>query len=198
MSSVDLQGSSNLTGGRLLIKNTGWNLLGQGAPLLLALVAIPVLIAEMGVDRLGILTLGWVVIGYFSLFDLGLSRALTKLTADNLGAGSHDRIPRLIWTALLMMLVLGLVGGVIVALLSRWFVFRILNIPEWLKVEALHAFYLLACSIPIVITTAGLRGIMEAYQRFGLVNVARSVMGIFTFAGPLFILLLRRQTRKTG
>ncbi|MCK4858841.1 MAG: flippase, partial [candidate division Zixibacteria bacterium] len=75
-----------------------------------------------------------------------------------------------------------------VGLLSKWIVFSVLNIPEGLRSEALEAFYLLACSIPVVITTAGLRGILEAYQRFGLINAARTVMGVFTFGGPLLIL----------
>jgi O-antigen/teichoic acid export membrane protein len=78
----------SLTSGRLLAKNTLWNLLGSGAPLLVAFFAIPKLIAGLGMARFGVLTLAWVVIGYFSLFDLGLGRALTKITSDKLGEGT--------------------------------------------------------------------------------------------------------------
>jgi len=39
-----------------------------------------------------------------------------------------------------------------------------------------------------VITTAGLRGLLEAHQRFGLINALRIPMGVFTFAGPLLVL----------
>ena len=49
--------------------------------MLVALVAIPILVDGLGTARFGILTLAWMVVGYFSLFDLGLGRALTKLTA---------------------------------------------------------------------------------------------------------------------
>ena len=78
--------ASNLTSGRTLARNTIWNMVGQGAPLLVALFAIPLLIKGMGTDRFGVLTLAWAVVGYFSLFDLGLGRALTKLVAEKLGA----------------------------------------------------------------------------------------------------------------
>ena len=49
-----------------------WTALGAGAPLLAAVVAIPPLIAGMGTTRFGVLSLAWVVVGYFSLFDFGL------------------------------------------------------------------------------------------------------------------------------
>ena len=74
-----------LTQGRLLARNTVWNLGGQVAPLVVAIFAIPPLIKGLGTDRFGVLTLAWVVIGYFSLFDLGLGRALTKLVAGQEG-----------------------------------------------------------------------------------------------------------------
>ena len=65
-----------------------------------AVVAIPSLIRVLGVPRFGVLSLAWTVIGYFSLFDLGMGRALTKLVADKLGAQQEHAIPGLAWTSL--------------------------------------------------------------------------------------------------
>jgi O-antigen/teichoic acid export membrane protein len=63
-----------------------------------------------------------------------------------------------------------------------------LNVPIVLQRETLQSFRLLGFSIPFVITTAGLRGLLEAHQRFGLINALRVPMGVFTFAGPLLVL----------
>lgn len=164
------------------------NLLGQGAPLIAAIFAMPILIAALGIDRFGVLTLAWVVIGYFSLFDFGIGRALTKAVADRIGSGLTADIPALIWTALALMLLLAAAGGAVGAGLSSWLVHTVLKIPPALREETLSAFYLLAFSLPAVIVTAGLRGVLEAYQRFGLVNGLRIPMGIFTFVGPLLVL----------
>lgn len=153
---------------------------------------MPILIKQLGTDRFGILLIAWAVISYFSLFDLGLSRALTKLIADQLGAAREERVPSLAWTALALMATLGLCGSLIVGLLSKWIVLSVLKIPEGLHSEALGAFYLLACSLPFVTVTAGLRGILEAYQRFGLINAARMAMGVVSFAGPLLVLPFTR------
>lgn len=180
--------SQDLTHGKLLAKNTVLNLFGQVAPLIAAVFCTPLLINGLGIDRFGLLTLAWVVIGYFSLFDFGIGRALTKAVADKLGSGHEEDIPSLAWTALFLMLMLGVVGAVVVGLLSPWMVYGVLNVPPVLKQDTLNAFYVLALSIPLVISTAGLRGILEAYQRFDLVNVIRIPMGLFTFAGPLLVL----------
>jgi O-antigen/teichoic acid export membrane protein len=157
-----------------------------------AVFCIPLLIRGLGADRFGVLTLVWALIGYASLFDLGLGRALTQLVAKKLGAGDEREIPALAWTSLLLMLLLGLVGAAVVGLTSPWLVHRVLHIPSALQVETLRSFYLLGLSIPVVINTAGLRGLLEAYQRFGLINALRIPMGMFTFAGPLLILPFSR------
>lgn len=179
---------ANLTGGGRLARNVCWNIVGTGAPLLVAIIAIPMLIDGLGKARFGVLTLAWMVVGYFSLFDLGLGRALTKLVAEKLGNGRHEEIPSLIWTAIALMSVLGLLGAMIVAALSPWLVGKVLKIPPELQPETLAAFYLLAVSIPIVIGTTGLRGILEAHQRFDLVNAVRIPLGVLTFLGPIAVL----------
>lgn len=169
------------------------NLLGQGTPLIAAAICIPVLISGMGTDRFGVLTIAWMVIGYFSLFDLGLGRALTRSVAEKLGLGDTAIIPRLIWTALLLMSALGVFAGILIAATTDLLVLRVLAIPVQYRHETTVAFWLLALSVPFVIITTGLRGVMEAYQRFDLTNLVRIPMGIWTFAGPLLVFPWSRQ-----
>jgi hypothetical protein len=76
-------------------RNAIYNLVGETVPILAALLAIPVLIRSLGTDRFGLLTIVWMVIGYFGLFDFGLGRALTKIVAEKLGAGRPDDVPAL-------------------------------------------------------------------------------------------------------
>lgn len=179
---------TNLIAGRRLARNVLWNLLGTGTPLLVALIAIPLLIEGLGTARFGVLTLAWMVVGYFSLFDLGIGRALTKVVAERLGAGKDEEIPGIVWTAMSLMAALGVLGAIVIVSLSPWLVHSALRIPGELQSETLTAFYLLAVSIPIVISTTGLRGVLEAHQRFGVVNIIRLPLGMFTFLGPLAVL----------
>src|SRR5882672_938675 len=127
--------NGHLTSGRLLARNTVWNLLGYGAPVAVAVFCIPILIRGLGHERFGVLTLAWALIGYASLFDLGLGRALTQLVAKKLGAGEDSEVPMLVWTSSLLMLLLGVLGAGVVALLSPLLVHRVLNVPVALQRE---------------------------------------------------------------
>jgi O-antigen/teichoic acid export membrane protein len=178
----------NLTSGRLLARNTIWNLFGQLLPMAVGVVAIPPLVRSLGVDRFGVLSLAWIVIGYFSLFDLGMGRALTKLVADKIGSNDEASIPPLAWTSLFLMLALGVIGGLITLGIAPWLVYRALKVPPALQLETLRSFQLLAASIPLVTVTSGLRGILEAQQRFRILNFIRIPTSIFSFAGPLFVI----------
>ncbi|HEX8830099.1 MAG TPA: flippase [Longimicrobium sp.] len=180
------------TSGRLLARNTLWNLLGQAAPMVAAVASIPVLIHSIGTERFAILSLAWIVIGYFSLFDLGLSRALTQVVADRLGASDGRDLPEVVWTALALMSALGVLGALILAALTPWVVGGGINVPPALRTETVYTMLLLAVGLPFVISAGGLRGVLEAYQRFDVVNAIRIPTGIFSYLGPLVVLPFTR------
>jgi O-antigen/teichoic acid export membrane protein len=117
---------------------------------------------------------------------------MTKFVAEKLGGGQEEAIPALVWTSLFLMLLLGVVGTVVLGLLSPWLVRRALNIPMALQAETLYSFYVLALSVPVVVATAGIRGVFEATQRFGFINAVRMGSGMFTFLAPLFVLLFSK------
>jgi O-antigen/teichoic acid export membrane protein len=175
--------------GKLIAKNTVYNLLGYCVPLVFAIVIIPFLIKGLGTEKFGILNLVWVVIGYFSFFDFGIGRALTKIVAEKIGTNQTNLIPSLFWTSLLLMLLISLIGTIILLFLIPSLVHNIFNISKDLQAETLKTFYVLALSIPIVTTTAGIRGILEAYQKFGKINIIRTFLGMFMFLGPLLCLI---------
>jgi len=184
--------TAGLTSGRLLARNALGNLASQCGPMAVAVLTVPLLIGGLGTDRFGVLTLAWMLLGYFSLFDLGLGRALTKLVAEKLGLGQERAIPGLVWTALILMMVLGLVGTLLIALLVPWLGHSALKVPAEIRSETLGGFYLMAVALPFLIGTAGLRGVMEAYQRVGAVNVVRTVVGLFSLLAPLVVLPFSR------
>lgn len=183
-----MQRSTNLTSSPLLVKNTLLNLLGYGSPLVVAVFSIPRIIQGMGTERFGILTLAWVLIGYFGLLDMGLGRALTVIVAEKLGADQTDDIPATIWTALFAMLLIAVALSATALLCSHWIVYDILKIPAAIEQETDQAFMLLACFTPVVILSVGFRGILEAYQRFDIVNAVRIPLGIFSFIAPLAVI----------
>lgn len=179
--------SSGILSPRRLAGSTVWNLGGQALPVVAALIAVPMLIRDLGLDRFGLLSLVWLLIGYFSLFDLGLGWALTRVIAQRLAARRDEEIPGLVWTALLLLLALGAVGTLVVVAATPWLVGEALRIPGDLESEAAGAFRVLAATLPFVTGTAALAGVLSAHQRFGPLNAIRSPLGAFSFLGPLLV-----------
>jgi O-antigen/teichoic acid export membrane protein len=178
----------HLTSGPVLARSTLWSFAGQLAPALIALFAVPPLLRGLGIDRFGVLSLAWTVVGYFGLFDLGLGWALTRVLSERLSTGREEELPGLIWTSLALLVGLGLVGAICLALLSPLLVHVLLRVPAPMVSETLSAFRIIACALPAVIGGAGLTGVLAAHQRFGMISAVRIPLAALSYLGPLIVL----------
>lgn len=158
------------------------------APMAVALFAIPLLIKGLGTERFGLLSLVWMLVGYFGVFDLGLGQALTKFIAEKLRRDGDLGVSASFWTAMSLMLALGIFGGVVVYCIAPWLTHSALKIDPEFQVETLNAFRAVAWGLPVLVTVTGLIGTLEACHRFPLINIIRIPTGAFTFAGPLLVL----------
>src|SRR5687767_6856813 len=102
----------SLTRGSLLARNVALNLAGSALPAIAALVAVPILVRTLGDVRFSVLVLAWTTLGYFSLFDLGIGRAVTHAVADRMGSDREHEIGTAIWTSLLILAPIGVLSGV--------------------------------------------------------------------------------------
>ncbi|HWK61387.1 MAG TPA: flippase [Eoetvoesiella sp.] len=168
-----------------------WNLAGTGLPLLLGVVTIPYLIKHIGVEAFGILTLIWSLIGYFSLFDFGLGRALTQRVAASLVSENTRNVPHVVKSGLVFMAYTGIAGGILLALLAYPLGSDWLNVSQPLQATTIGSLFVAALGIPLATVTSGLRGVLEAYEDFKTVNLLRIVLGIANFGLPAlsFVLL---------
>ena len=173
---------------RKIVGYTGWNLVGLCAPMLAAFFSFPVLMRRLGPDRFGALSLVWLLVGYFSLLDLGMGRAMTKITADALSLSRHRELPRIFWTALSLMAALGLAGAAALFAAADWLATVRLSIPLPLQPEVRTAFVLSAVALPFTVTVTGLIGVLETHQRFRLINLVRIPVGCATFLAPVAVL----------
>jgi O-antigen/teichoic acid export membrane protein len=174
-----------------LPRNAALNLLGQGLPLIAGLVTIPLLIDALGTARFGILALGWSIVGYFSLFDLGFSRAMTHMISRALASGGGSETSRIFGTGLTCMALFGILLGASGVLITPWLTGTLFQIDTDLQQEARHAFYVLALSIPVVVLCTGFVAPLEAKQRFDLILLVRVPLGIINFVGPLLAVYWR-------
>jgi O-antigen/teichoic acid export membrane protein len=173
-----------LTRGSLLARNAALNLVGSALPALAALVAVPILLRALGEVRFSVLVLAWTTLGYFSLFDLGIGRAVTHAVADRIGREQDEEIGTAIWMSLAILAPVGILGTALLfagsPALASW-----LGIPPELRAEAVTSFRILAAAVPFAAAAGALRGALEAKQFFGVVNALRVPHGLITFLGPI-------------
>src|SRR2546423_14721925 len=160
-------------GRRLIAKNSLLNLLGQILPMCVGVLTIPQIIRGLGTNGYGILSIAFLVLGYFSIFDLGLSRATVKFVAENLSPDRVHKVPELVWTSLILLIGIGCIGSTLAAALVPY------AVTHWFKMsasfigEARTALLILCASMPIMLANNCLRGVLEATQRFDLVNYVK-------------------------
>lgn len=160
-------------GRRLIAKNSIFNLLGQVLPMIAGVATIPFIVRGLGADAYGILSIAFMVLGYFSIFNLGLSRATVKFVAENLSPENRHKVPELVWTSLTLLVALGCAGGALAAVFVPVSVTHFFKMPSSYVAEARTALFILCASMPVMLANDGLRGVLEAAQRFDLVNYVR-------------------------
>ena len=173
-----------------LKRNTLWNLAGNGLPFLIGVVTIPYLLKRLGLEAFGILTLIWGLIGYFSLFDFGLGRALTQQIASRLHGPDREQIPQLVKSGLLFTLATGLAGGLLLLVSARPLANDWLHIDPALQAQTRDCLIIAALGIPLTTLATGLRGVLEAYENFKWVNLIRMGLGMASFGLPALSVLL--------
>src|SRR5216684_1057430 len=160
-------------GRRLIAKNTIFNLVGQVLPMAIGVLTIPYIVRGLGTAQYGILSIAMMLLGYFNIFDLGLGRATVKFVAENLDPENIHKVPELIWTSLSLLVGLGIIGAALSALFVPVSVTHFFKMPHELAGQARIALFVLCASMPVVLGNNALRGVLEATQRFDLVNYVK-------------------------
>ncbi len=173
-----------MTAFRPIVVNAGWNLLGNLLPLVAGLAAVPFLVDRLGTERFGLLSLAWILIGYFGLFDFGLGRALTKMVAERWRGKRDASLESLCSTGLALGLTAGLAGGLFVTVPASigdlWF----WSGTPALKDEASWSLAIVGLGVLPTVGAAVLRGILEGLQRFKALNAVRVPAGVLLFVAP--------------
>lgn len=158
--------------------------------MLAALAAVPWLMHYLGQERLGILSLVWVVVGYFSFLDMGLGRAVTVAVAAVRSGVNQGVNPVLtdeihvLGSASVLLLAVGIVmAAVLGTAVAMW------GIPFKLSSAALtdevrRALLWTLPSLPLILLSSALKGHLEGVGAFKSLNLLRIPTGVLLVAGP--------------
>jgi len=176
-------------------QNVVFNFLGQIIPIAIGLLTVPVVIKGVGTESFGILSLAWILLGYFTVFDLGMGRATTKFIAESLSTGSNEDIRSIFWSSCLMNFFLGTIGFIIIAGFSSVLAENVFKISKDVVEVAKTSFIILAVSCPIVLVSIAFRGALEAAQQFKYINIVAVISSSLSFTLPIIGVMLNFDIR---
>ena len=145
------------------------NLLSPITRIVVALVTVPLYLHHIGEARFGVMSIVWVLLGFFGFLDLGLSRAVTNALAKLRDAPQAHRA-RVLLTTLGLNLCLGLMGGVALYVFGGLLLNHFVSMPSEISAEVSRSLPWIACLLPLMVISAAGAGALESRELFLLVN----------------------------
>lgn len=139
-------------------------------PIAIALVTVPIYISYIGAARYGVLSIVWLLLGYFGFIDFGLSRATTNALAKLAHATKEERASVLI-TAFHLNLLLGILGGIVFYFAGGLLLRHVVTVSDAISAEVEIAFPWIACMLPLALLAGVGRGAITSRERFFDLNV---------------------------
>jgi len=156
-------------------------------PAVAAVFCIRAIVAGLGHTRFGVLSLAWTFISAVGILDLGIGRALTRFLAVH-EEPDAEREASIVWVSLATVFALGVCGGVAVWATADALGMRLAHGNGALQIETASALRVLSISVPLVVLSSGLRGVLEAFGRFDLTNRVSIPISLLNLAVPVVLI----------
>lgn len=153
-----------------LIKHSSWNIIGAVIPTLIAVPTLGMMARKMGVENFGLFTLLFALVGYASIFDVGISRAVTRMISihKNDKKLSNNVLSTSSWSILIFSLIGMLLLFQLSPNITQW-----LNVSERLYDDTVYSIKIMSFSIPIFLLTQVWLGYLEGLELFAIINKQR-------------------------
>ena len=167
-----------------IVRSSIYNILGAAAPIAVSLMTVPLYLRVVGLERYGMLAICWLLLGYFSIFDFGLSAATAQRVAA-LKHGDPNERSEIVWTAIA--LVLGFSGlATLLFVPSADFSLRMLGVKTGaLRSEVTASLPLLAATVPVGILNQVLVSALQGRESFLSSNLISTVSGLLSAVLPV-------------
>ena len=191
---------------------------GYAVPMLVNLIATPLLLRGLGETAFGLQSLVAVIIGYFTVMDMGLAWPIIKYLAEDHAKNDIESENRILSTTLQLYGAIGIVGMVIIVLAADWLARSVFKVPAELIPQATLVFRLagigflgsvgmswgqalamglqrfeISYGVSAVSNVAGIGvGLGMVYAGYGVVGYVLVRVVVSLVSGPAYWLLTRR------
>ncbi len=166
-------------------RNVLFNIVSWFLPLIVAFIATPIIINQIGLKNYGLFSL---ILGFISYsFTFNVGRAVTKYTAEFRANNQNEKINDVILSGLFVNIFLGFLGFVLIVLMTNWLVVDIFLISEDLKETAKIGFYIAALTIFLTMIGQVFIAVLQGIHRFDLYSGIITIISLFLIVGNLVL-----------
>lgn len=151
-------------------KHTAYNFAGSVVSLAVLLVSIPWYLQLIGMERYGVLSILWLLFGYFGFFDFGIGRAVAQRVAALSDKGDRKKI-EVLWAGLLVNLVLAVLGAFFLYFALGYILTNWIDIDAGVRGEVDTAVFWVSLSLIPSIASGALSGVVLGSEKFLMLNI---------------------------
>lgn len=170
-----------------IIKNSIWNIAGYIIPAIITIPALGILGRMLGAEMFGVFTLALAIVGYASIFDVGLSRAVIR--EISVYRNEIEEKKKIIFTSSLLVTFMGMIATLLLYIFSEK-ITTLLKISPSLHWQVVSSLKILALSIPLFLITQIWLAILEGEERFGVLNIYKSLTGSLLSLLPVVFIFI--------
>jgi O-antigen/teichoic acid export membrane protein len=171
------------------LHNVIWGWFGVGVNLAIGILLMPVIIRKLGVQQYGLWVLLFSVLDYIRVLDFGFRAAVVNGCARFRARGDWAGVNRTLVTSLGYFAGIGVSCAMLVIAVREPLVGALKIVPEH-QGEALRLIVLIAVAVAIRMMMAPLAAVLEAFERFDLVNRGYIAAVLFRSVGSLILLFM--------
>ena len=161
---------------------------GQAASLLLSFFVAPFVVRSLGNSDYGVWMLMIAIAGYLGLLDLGVRSAVTRYIARYAAEGDHESASRTASAAFQIFAAAGVLAVLVAGVLAL-FVLHRFGVPQQDLTTARIVLVLIGLNVAVSLVSGVYAGVVSAFQRFDLLNLAEVVTGIVRTGATILALL---------
>ncbi|ELI9684351.1 flippase [Vibrio vulnificus] len=171
-----------------IIKDSAWNIAAIVIPTLVALPVLGMLARMLDVEPFGIFTLIFAILGYASVFDMGLSRALVRSISIN--RNSSVDIKEYLFTSSITVISIGCIVSLAIFQFKAN-IASLLNVTGFIYSDVINCLLWVSFVVPFLLLNIVWQSYLEGLERFKELSILKVATSILLSVMPLLFIFIK-------
>lgn len=164
-----------------IAKNSFFNVAGYLIPGLLSIPILGYMARELGIEEFGLFTLILSIVGYASIFDIGITRSVIREIA--IYKHNKKEVIKILSTSTLIILLLGILAAFLIIIFNIQ-ITNLLKVSANIKDEFNLCLIIMSLSIPFFLVTQVWCSLLEGKEEFLKLNIYKSISSTLVILLP--------------